>query len=200
MIVLALTGSVGMGKSTTASMFADMGVPVHDADATVHRLYAGEAIPVIADLFPGAVSDGVVDRAALGAIVLSDDKAMKRLESAIHPMVRQAEREFLDTARARGDDLVILDIPLLFETGGEKRVDGVVVATCDPAEQRRRVLARPGMTEEKFEAILSRQVPDKVKRGKADFLVVTDHGMKDARRQVAAIVEAVRTGSWLRPG
>ncbi|MCB1461929.1 MAG: dephospho-CoA kinase [Nitratireductor sp.] len=199
MIVLALTGSIGMGKSTTAAMFRDLGVPVHDADATVHALYAGKAVPTIAELFPEAVKDGVVDRAALGAVVLRDAEAMKRLEAVIHPMVWAEEQAFLSSARKRGDAMVVLDIPLLFETGGEKRVDGIVVVTCEPDEQRRRVLARPGMSEQKFEAILARQIPDSLKRQKADFLVVTDGGLDEARRQVADIVERVRSGNWQKP-
>lgn len=196
MIILALTGSIGMGKSTTAGMFRDLGVPVHDADATVHALYAGRAAPVIDEQFPGVVKDGVVDRAALGAIVLADPEAMKKLEAIVHPMVWQEEQTFLAAARERGEQLVVLDIPLLFETGGEGRADGVVVVTCEPDEQRRRVLARPGMTEAKFESILARQVPDSEKRAKADFLVVTDGGKDDARRQVADIVERIRSGNW----
>lgn len=196
MIILALTGSIGMGKSTTAGMFRDLGVPVHDADATVHALYAGRAAPVIDEHFPGVVKDGVVDRAALGAIVLADPEAMKKLESIVHPMVWQEEQSFLAAARERDEPLVVLDIPLLFETGGEGRADGVVVVTCEPDEQRRRVLARPGMTEAKFESILARQVPDAEKRAKADFLVVTDGGKDDARRQVADIVERIRSGNW----
>ncbi|MCG6856520.1 MAG: dephospho-CoA kinase [Salaquimonas sp.] len=196
MIVLALTGSIGMGKSTTAGMFRDFGVPVHDADATVHALYRGKAVPVIAEMFPDAIKDGAVDRAALGAIVLQDAEAMKRLEAAIHPMVRAEEQAFLAAARKRGEPFVILDIPLLFETGGENRVDGVVVVTCEPQEQRRRVLARPGMNEQKFGAILARQVPDAVKRQKADFLIVTDGGLEDTRRQIAGIVEKIRSGDW----
>ncbi len=196
MIILALTGSIGMGKSTTADMFRDLGVPVHDADATVHALYAGRAAPVIDEHFPGVVKDGVVDRAALGAIVLADAEAMKKLESIVHPMVWQEEQDFLAATRERGEPLVVLDIPLLFETGGEGRADGVVVVTCEPDEQRRRVLARPGMTETKFESILARQVPDSEKRAKADFLVVTDGGKDDARHQVADIVERIRSGQW----
>lgn len=199
MIVLALTGSIGMGKSTTAAMFRDLGVPVHDADATVHALYAGKAVPAITELFPEAVKNGVVDRAALGAVVLRDAEAMKRLEAVIHPMVWAEEQAFLSSARKRGDAMVVLDIPLLFETGGEKRVDGIVVVTCEPDEQRRRVLARPGMSEQKFEAILARQIPDSLKRQKADFLVVTDGGLDEARRQVADIVERVRSGNWQKP-
>lgn len=196
MIVLALTGSIGMGKSTTAAMFRELGVPVHDADATVHELYSGKAVEKIAALFPSAVVDGAVDRARLGAVVLSDAAAMKKLEAVVHPMVRDAERQFLEEARNGGQPLVVLDIPLLFETGGEARVDGVVVVSCPPDEQRRRVLKRPGMTAEKFDAILARQVPDAEKRQKADFVVDTGKGIEAARNQVQAIVEAVRAGLW----
>lgn len=196
MIVLALTGSIGMGKSTTAAMFRDLGVPVHDADATVHALYSGRAVPVIEALFPGTTHDGAVDRAELSKRVLGDGEAMKRLEAAVHPMVRDAEIAFLDAARAAGADLVVLDIPLLFENGGQNRVDGVVVVTAAAEEQRRRVLARPAMSEAKFEAILARQTPDAQKRQMADFLVLTDDGMEAARQQVAGIVNAVRSGEW----
>lgn len=196
MIVLALTGSIGMGKSTTASMFRALGIPVHDADATVHALYAGETALEIEALFPGTLKDGAVDRAKLGAIVLSDPDAMKKLEALVHPKVRAAEQRFLGEARAAGSKFVILDIPLLFETGGEARVDGVIVVSCGPQEQRQRVLARPGMTEEKFESILARQVPDEIKRRKADFIVDTGGGLEDARNQVAAIAEEIQTGRW----
>ena len=196
MIVLALTGSIGMGKSTSAQMFREAGVPVHDADATVHDLYEGTGVPVIAELFPDTIVDGKVDRARLGAIVLKDNDALKRLESVIHPLVRDAEIEFLENARARDEALVVLDIPLLYETGGEARVDGVIVVSCGPEEQRLRVLARPGMTEEKFEAILARQVPDDIKRAKADFIIDSSGGFDEARRQVTGIIDKVRSGDW----
>jgi dephospho-CoA kinase len=196
MLVLALTGSIGMGKSTTAAMFRDCGVPVHDADATVHELYGGATAREIEALFPGTLKDGAIDRAKLGAIVLSDSEAMKKLEALVHPKVWAAEQDFLAKARAAGEPLVILDIPLLFETGGENRVDGVIVVTCSAEEQRRRVLSRPGMTPAKLEAILARQVPDNVKRQKADFLVDTGRGMAAARRQVEHIVADIRAGKW----
>jgi len=199
MIVLALTGSIGMGKSTTATMFRDAGVPVYDADAAVHALYKGEAALIIGAQFPGTVTDGKVDRAKLGAIVLADPDALKRLEALVHPLVRAAEQRFLVAARTEGEELVILDIPLLFETGGESRVDGVVVVTCDAAEQRRRVLARPGMTEAKFDAILARQTPDAEKRARADFVIDTGLGMESARAAVSGIVRLVKSGEW-RPG
>jgi dephospho-CoA kinase len=192
MKVYALTGSIGMGKSTTAAMFRELGVPVHDADAAVHELYAGRAVPVVEALFPGTTANGVVDRTLLSARVIGNEPAMRALEAAIHPMVREEEAHFLRQARAAGAPFVILDIPLLFEKGGEKRVDGVIVVTADAAEQRRRVLARPGMTAEKFEAILARQTPDAEKRARADFIVTTDAGLDDARRQVAEIVRILR--------
>lgn len=194
MRVYALTGSIGMGKSTTAAMFRDLGIPVHDADAAVHALYAGRAVPVVEALFPGTTRDGVVDRALLSTRVIGNEAAMRSLEEVVHPLVREEEARFLREAKAAGAPFVILDIPLLFEKGGEKRVDGVIVVTADAAEQRRRVLARPAMTPEKFEAILARQTPDAQKRARADFIVTTDNGIDDARRQVEAIVEKLRGG------
>lgn len=196
MIVLGLTGSIGMGKSTTAQMFRDARIPVHDADACVHKLYEGEAVPVVEALFPGTTADGRVDRARLAQAVLGNDDAMKKLEAAIHPLVQQAKADFLDRARAQGADLAIVDIPLLFETGGDKQVDGVIVVTADPEEQRRRVLGRKGMTEEKFEAILQRQVPDAQKRARADFIIDTGLGFDHARQSVAEIIENVRSVDW----
>lgn len=196
MIVVGLTGSIGMGKSTTAAMFAELGIPVHDADATVHALYAGKAAPVIERLFPGTTKDGVVDRNILAARVVGKPEAMKKLEAAIHPLVREAEQAFLAENRAKGADVVLLDIPLLFETGGDARVDGVVVVTAPQQVQRERVLSRPGMTEEKFDAIVSRQTADKEKRERADFIVDTSRGMDDARRQVRDIAGMIRSGKW----
>jgi dephospho-CoA kinase len=190
--VLGLTGSIGMGKSTTAAMFAEAGVPVHDADATVHRLYAGAAVAPIAALFPNAVRDGVVDRAALGQHVLNDPAAMTRLEAVIHPLVRAEEERFLADARAQGHRLVVLDIPLLFETGAEARCDGVLVVTAPAEVQRARVLARPGMTAARFEAILARQLPDAEKRARADFVVDTSRGLADARAQVATVLARLK--------
>ncbi len=194
MKVYALTGSIGMGKSTTAAMFREFGIPVHDADAAVHALYAGRAVPVVEALFPGTTRDGVVDRALLSDRVIGNEAALRKLEEAVHPLVREEEARFLREAKAAGAPFVILDIPLLFEKGGEKRVDGVIVVTAEPQEQRRRVLARPGMSPEKFEAILARQTPDAQKRNRADFIVTTDNGFDDARRQVGAIVERLRAG------
>ena len=192
MIVLGLTGSIGMGKSTTAKMFADEGVPVHDADATVHALYAGRAAPLIEEAFPGTVIDGVVDRTELGKQVVGNPDAMKRLEAIVHPLVREEEIAFLKKARAENRPLVVLDIPLLFETGGDKRVDRVVVVTAPANVQRERVMGRPGMTEERFEALLAKQTPDAEKRRRADFLVDTSLGMEAARAKVGQIVGVLK--------
>ncbi|MDK9698442.1 MAG: dephospho-CoA kinase [Siculibacillus sp.] len=191
MIRLGLTGSIGMGKSTTADFFRGFGVPVHDADATVHDLYRGAAVEPIEAAFPGTTRDGVVDRAALAARVLGDDAAVKRLEAIVHPLVHAAERAFLDAARAAGRRVVVLDVPLLFETGGEARVDVVVTATAPAAVQRARVLGRSGMTEEKLAKILARQMPDAEKRRRSHFLVDTSRGRARARDRVAAILRAL---------
>jgi len=191
MIILGLTGSIGMGKSTTATMFADIGVPVNDADAVVHALYQGEAVAPIEAAFPGAAKAGSIDRAELSRQLANDPALFKTLEAIVHPLVREKERAFLDHHRAAGSPLVLLDIPLLFETKGESRVDAVAVVTCDPEIQRERVLKRPGMTEEKFALILSRQIPDQEKRAKADYIIDTGHGLDSARDQVAAIVQGL---------
>jgi dephospho-CoA kinase len=193
MFVLGLTGSVGMGKSTTARFFAEAGVPVHDADAVVHRLYEREAVAAIAQAFPGTITDGKVDRSKLAARVLADPQALKRLEAIVHPLVHEAETRLLAEARARGEKVAVLDIPLLFETGGEARVDAVVVVSAPPEVQRARVLERPGMTIEKLESILARQIPDAEKRRRADFVVDTSQGFDAARAQVRAILDAVAT-------
>lgn len=189
MIVLGLTGSIGMGKSTAAGMFRDEGVPVHDADEAVHRLYAGSAAPLIEAAFPGSTVDGVVDRAALGKLVLGDAAAMKRLETIIHPLVRADTDAFLAGHRAVGAKLVVLDIPLLFETGGRDRVEKVVVVSAPADVQRDRVLARPGMTEEKFEAIRARQMPDEEKRRLADYVIDTSQGFDVTRARIRGIIE-----------
>lgn len=189
MIVLGLTGSIGMGKSTTAELFAEAGLPVHSADAAVHALYAGMAAPAIEAAFPGSVKDGVVDRAELSGRVLGDGEALRRLEAIVHPLVREAEADFLTKARADGAPAAVLDIPLLYETGGETRCDHVVVVSAPFETQRARVLARPGMSEERFQAILKKQLPDAEKRRRADFVVDTSRGIEDARRQVSAILE-----------
>ena len=191
MFVIGLTGSVGMGKSTTARLFAEQGVPVHDADAVVHRLYEGEAAAAIEAAFPGATSHGKVDRGRLAALVLDDPAALKRLEAIVHPLVQAAEQKLLAQAQARGEKVAVLDIPLLFETGGDQRVDAVVVTSAPSEMQQARVLARPGMTWEKLEAILRKQMPDAEKRRRADFVVDTSRGIDAARAQVGAILDAV---------
>lgn len=200
MIVLGLTGSIGMGKSTTARMFADAGVPVHDSDEAVHRLYAGEAAPLVEAAFPGTVANGVVDRGRLAERVLGDPAAIRKLEAIIHPLVRADADAFLRRHRLADAPLAVLDIPLLFETGGRGRVDKVLVVTAAPDLQRERVLARQGMTEEKFQAILAKQVPDADKRGQADFVVDTGSGMKAAQRAVAAIVAELTGDRPATPG
>lgn len=188
MIVLGLTGSIGMGKSTTAKMFTDAGVPVHDSDETVHRLYSGKAAPLVEAAFPGTVVAGSVDRTELARRVLGNAAALKTLETIVHPLVRADADAFLTKHRAAGTPLVVLDIPLLFETGGRNRVDKVVVVTAPADIQRARVLARPGMSEEKLSAILAKQVPDAEKRRQADFVIDTGEGMDAARIAVDAII------------
>lgn len=191
MIVVGLTGSIGMGKSTTAQMFEEEGVPVHDSDRAVHGLYAGKAAPLVEDAFPGTTVDGKVDRERLAARVLGDAAALKRLEAIVHPLVRAEADAFLQRARESQAPIAVLDIPLLYETGGEARVDRVVVVSAPAEIQRERVLARPGMTVEKFEAILAKQVPDAEKRRRADFVIDTGRGLDGAREQVRAIVGAL---------
>ncbi len=193
MFILGLTGSIGMGKTTTARLFAEEGVPVHDSDAAVHALYEGEAVAAIEQAFPGTTASGRVDRQGLAAKVVNDAAALKRLESIVHPLVRQCETKFLEAARARGESVVVLDIPLLYETGGEKRVDAVVVVTAPAEVQRKRVLERPGMTPDKFAGLLEKQVPDAQKRARADFIVDSGHGVEPAREQVRQILREVAT-------
>jgi dephospho-CoA kinase len=188
MIVLGLTGSIGMGKSTTASLFAEAGVPVYDADAAVHRLYEGEAVAAIEAAFPGTTADGKVDRTKLSASVVHDPAAIKRLEEIVHPMLGASRQKFLQDAERSGAPVAVVDVPLLFETGGEKRVDAVVVVTTSPEIQRERILARPNMTEEKLQAILARQMPDAEKRKLAHFLVDTSHGLDPVRAQIRDIL------------
>lgn len=201
MIILGLTGSIGMGKSTTSRMFADEGALVWDADATVHRLYGrgGAAVEPLGLAFPGVVVDGAVDRTRLAETLGHDETAFRRLEAIVHPLVAQDRAQDLAAARAEGVRLAVLDIPLLFETGGDAFVDAVVVVTADPEVQAARVLARPGMTRERFEAILSRQTPDAEKRRRADFLVDTGRGLDAARDQVAQIVGTVLDPAWTPP-
>ncbi|WP_075291885.1 dephospho-CoA kinase [Pararhizobium arenae] len=189
MIILGLTGSIGMGKSTTAEMFAELGVPVNDADAVVHDLYKGDAVGPIDEAFPGVISNGEVDRAKLSALLAENPTRFKDLEAIIHPLVRDREKAFIDRHRALATPLVLLDIPLLYETGGESRVDAVAVVTADLEIQRDRVLKRPGMTPEKFALIQSRQMPDAQKRAKADYIIDTGHGLDSARAQVKALVD-----------
>jgi dephospho-CoA kinase len=193
MFILGLTGSLGMGKSTTARFFAEEGVPVHDADAVVHRLYDGEAAAAIEAAFPGTTASGKVDRDRLAARVLGDSAALKRLEAIVHPLVQEAERRLLAEAETRGEKVAVLDIPLLFETGGEKRVDAVVVVSAPPDVQRSRVLERPGMTADKLDALLAKQMPDDEKRRRADFVVDTSRGFEAARADVRAILNAIAT-------
>jgi dephospho-CoA kinase len=188
MIILGLTGSIGMGKSTTAKLFAEAGVPVYDADATVHRLYEGEAVPAIEAAFPGTTVDGKVDRTRLSAQVVHDAAAIKRLEQIVHPMLGASRQKFLDDAEQSGAPVAVVDVPLLFETGGEKRVDAVVVVTTTPEIQRQRILARDNMTPEKLDAILARQLPDAEKRQRADFVVDTSHGLDPVRARIRDIL------------
>ena len=201
MILLGLTGSIGMGKSTTTAMFADLGAVVWNADDAVHRLYApgGAAVEPVGEAFPDVVVNGAVDRTRLAEALGRDETAFRRLEAIVHPLVAQGRAEDLEAARAAGTRLAVLDIPLLFETGGDKAVDAVVVVTADPAIQAERVLARPGMTRERFDVILARQMPDAEKRARADFVIDTGRGLDAARADVAAIVATVLDPSWISP-
>lgn len=192
MIVIGLTGSIGMGKSTTTEMFASEGIPVISADEIVHSLYEGEAAAEIESAFPGTVIDGRVDRQRLGARLLADPSGFKRLESIVHPLVRAREEAFVEQHRKDGASLVLVDIPLLFESGATDWVDRIVVISCPADIQRERVLARPGMTEDKFEAILARQMPDSEKRARADFVIDTGQGLDAARRRVGEVIRQLR--------
>jgi len=194
MIVIGLTGSIGMGKTTTAGMFGDAGIPVNDSDAVVHDLYKTDAVKPVGEAFPGSIREGAIERVELARQLSLNPGGFSRLEAIVHPLVRDREKQFLERQRSAGADLVLLDIPLLFETGAEKRVDVVVVATCDPQIQRQRVLARPGMTEEKFKLILNRQLPDSQKRERADFLVDTGCGLDQAKKRVERIINLLRSG------
>jgi len=191
MIILGLTGSIGMGKSTTAKLFEEAGVPVYDADASVHRLYEGEAAPAIEAAFPGTTVAGKVDRNRLSAKVVHDPAAMKQLEQIVHPMLGASRQKFFDQAEQSGAAVVVVDVPLLFETGGEKRVDAVVVVTTSPENQRARILARDNMTAQKLDAILARQLPDAEKRKRADFVVDTSHGLDPVRVAIRDILAEV---------
>lgn len=197
MILLGLTGSIGMGKTETAKMFRRLGIPVYDADAAVHALYAagGHGVGPIGAAFPAALREGAIDREALSREVLEDPDALKRLEGIIHPLVREQQMVFLREADRVGADIAVLDVPLLFETGGETRVDYVAVVSAPYEIQRERVLARSGMTETKFQSILAKQMPDAEKRARADFVIETDQGLDHAFHQVEAIVAALRSGA-----
>jgi dephospho-CoA kinase len=189
MIILGLTGSIGMGKSATAKLFAEAGVPVYDADATVHMIYQGEAAPAIEAAFPGTTAGGKVDRNRLSAQVVHDPAAIQRLEQIVHPMLRAYHQKFLHDAETSGAPVAVVDVPLLFETGGEKRVDAVVVVTTTPEIQRQRVLSRDNMTSEMLDAILARQLPDAEKRKRADFVVDTSHGLDPVRARIRDILD-----------
>jgi len=191
--ILCLTGSLGMGKSKTAEFFAEAGVPVHDSDAVVHALYEGEAVPAIERAFPGATAGGKVDRNKLAAMVVGDAAALARLEAIVHPLVAAARDTFLAQAQARGAPVVLLDVPLLFETGGERRCDAVVVVSAPAEMQRRRAFERPGMSEDKFAALVAKQTPDAEKRRRADFVLDTSQGFDHARAQVRDILRRVAT-------
>nr|WP_245269673.1 dephospho-CoA kinase [Ensifer sp. WSM1721] len=194
MIIVGLTGSIGMGKSTAAGMFRELGVPVNDADEVVHELYRGEAVASVEAAFPGVAKDGAIDRAELSRRLVAAPDRLAELERIVHPLVRAKEREFIARHKAAGAPFVLLDIPLLFETKAEKRVDRVVVVTCDPETQRERVMKRPGMTAEKFAMIRARQVPDSEKRTRADYVVDTSDSFDVTRQQIRAIVDQLRSG------
>jgi len=201
MITLGLTGSIGMGKSATAAMFAEEGCPVYDADAEVHRLYArgGAAVAPVEAAFPGVEEDGAINRAKLSARVLNDSEAFQRLNGIVWPLMGTARRKFFEQAEADGVDIVVLDIPLLFETGGERNMDAVVVVSAPADLQRERVLARPDMNEAKLDAILARQMADAEKRVRADFIVDTGQGFEHARKQVRDIIAQLRRPDWRPP-
>ncbi len=193
-MMLGLTGSIGMGKSEVGRMFRSLGIPVYDADAAVHELYAkgGAAVEPVGAAFPDAVVDGAVDRDRLSRLVVGSEPAIKRLEAIVHPLVGVHRQRFLEQAAADGADIVVMDIPLLFETGGQDRVDHVVVVSAPAPIQRQRVLQRPGMTADKFEAILARQTPDEEKRRRADFVIRTDTSLEETLHQVRELVAMLR--------
>lgn len=198
MITIGLTGSIGTGKSATARLFAQEGVVVCDSDAVVHELYEGEAVPLVETAFPGTTHQGKVDRQKLGDLLRKNPANFQTLEKIVHPLVRRKQEEFLDQARLANVEFALLDIPLLFETGAEDRVDTIVVVSCSPELQRQRVLARPGMTDEKFQLILARQLPDEEKRQRADFVIDTNISVDDARHQVRALLETLRSAQTER--
>jgi dephospho-CoA kinase len=189
--VIGLTGSIASGKSATAAIFARRGVPVHDADAAVHRLYRGEAVAAVEAAFPGVTKEGAVDRARLAERVVGDEAALARLEAIVHPLVRESENAFLAREQAKGSRLALIDVPLLFETGEAERADVIVVTSVDAETQRRRVLARPGMTEPRLAAILRRQMPDSEKRRRAHFVIDSGLGIDTAAREVVAVLAAL---------
>jgi dephospho-CoA kinase len=193
-ILIGLTGSIGMGKSTTAAMFRELGVPVYDADAAVADLYSpgGAAVGPVGEAFPGVVRDGAIDREALRRAVLGNPEALKRLNGIVHPLVGRDRGKFFEAAEAMGADMVVLDIPLLYETGGEGNMDAVVVVSAPEEMQRERVLARPGMSPDRLDAILAQQLPDAEKRARAHFVVDTSRGLEAARLQVGEIVAVMR--------
>jgi dephospho-CoA kinase len=199
MIVLGLTGSIGMGKSTVGDFFAESGVPVYDADAVVHRLYEGDAASLIEAAFPGTTKDGTVDRTRLAQRVIGDAEALRRLEAIVHPLVRRAEEQFLAKAEAAGAAVAVVNIPLLLETGGDRRCDAVVVVSASAETQRARVMSRPGMTEEKFNGLLAQQMPDAEKRRRADFVVDTSKDFDSTRAQVRAILHKAANLPRRRP-
>lgn len=188
---LGLTGSIGTGKTVTSGLFRELGIPVHDADATVHALYRGVAAPLIEEAFPGSVREGIVDRKILSEKLDGRAERFRKLETIVHPLVHAAEAEAIEAARRAGHRLIVLDVPLLFETGGQARCDAVLVTSVDALEQRRRVLARPGMTEALFHAILARQMPDAEKRRRAHAIIDTSHGVEAARREIIALLRAL---------
>jgi dephospho-CoA kinase len=191
--MLCLTGSLGMGKSTVAKFFAEEGIPVHDSDAAVHALYEGEAVPLIEAAFPGSVTGGKVDRAKLAGMVLNDNAALARLETIVHPLVTASRERFLTDAQAKGVPVVVLDVPLLFETIAQSRCDAVVVVSAPPDLQRQRALQRPGMTDEKFAALIAKQMPDAEKRRRADFIVDSSKDFEHTRAQIREILRSVAT-------
>jgi dephospho-CoA kinase len=192
MLVIGLTGSIGMGKTTAALQFKGNSIPVFDADAEVHRLYEGDAVPLIEEAFPGTTKDGMVDRSALAKTLLGDEKAIQHLEAIVHPLVRAVRQEFLTRHAGEGAAMVVLEIPLLFETGGDKHVDVSVVVTAPSEVQRERVLARPGMSEAKLDALLANQMPDEEKRKRADFVVDTNSSLEDTAADIDRIIELLR--------
>ena len=191
MLVIGLTGSIGMGKSTTLQMFAEAGVPVYDADAAVHAVYSSSAVPLVEAAFPGTTADGKVDRQKLSQRVLGNPEALKKLEQIVHPLLGAHRQKFLEDAEKAGAPIVLMDVPLLFETGGEKRMDAVIVVSAPAELQRQRVLARESMTQDKLDAILARQMPDAEKRKRADFVVDTSRGLEPVRAEVKDILAKV---------